>query len=77
VKISRKKRSKTPPPDPNAETTLSLLLPKQLAVAAWNEAAADSLTFEQYVIKLLLEDNDRLQEEKAKIITFPKANDCT
>jgi hypothetical protein len=53
------------------ETTIRFSLPKDLAVAAWNMAAEDGLSFNDYCIKLLLEDADRLQEEEAKIIKFP------
>jgi hypothetical protein len=54
-----------------AETTFTFWMPKDLAVAAWNMAAEESLSFNDYCIKLLLEDEDRLQkEEKAKIVKF-------
>ena len=61
-----------------AETTISFWLPKDLAVKAWNKAAEEGLSFNAYVLKLLLEDADRLAEEdrlkkerKSKIVKFP------
>lgn len=55
-----------------AETTVSFWLPKDLAVKAWNMAALEKLSFNAYVLKLLLEDVDQLKKErKAKIVKFP------
>ena len=48
---------------PEAETTLRFYLPKDLAVKAWNMAAEEGLSFNDYVLKLLLEDVDRLAED--------------
>ncbi len=53
------------------ETTLRFYLPKDLAVKAWNMAALEKLSFNDYCIKLLLEDEDRLREEEGKILNFP------
>lgn len=71
--MKSKKAAKTPA---TGETMLRFRLKKDLAVAAWNMAAVDSLTFDAYVIKLILEDAELLRKlpgkERAKIIKFPR-----
>ncbi len=56
------------------ETTLRFYLPKDLAVKAWNMAALEKLSFNAYVLKLLVEDAARLREEEAKVLKFPKGH---
>ena len=51
-------------------------IPHEMAVKAWRRAAAQKLTFDDYVLKLIREDTDELRrlqkEQKAKIGKFPR-----
>jgi hypothetical protein len=62
-----------------AETTISFWLPKDLAVKAWNMAAIEGISFNAYVLRLLLKDAKQLadaarlkKERKDKVLKFPK-----
>ena len=68
----RPKRSKAAVTLEDKQTTVSFWLPEDLAVKAWNMAAEEKLSFNDYCIKLLVEDAARLREEEAKILKFPK-----
>jgi hypothetical protein len=74
-KAQRCKRSKA---SATGETTVTFWLPKSLAQKAWNLAAQEKISFDDYLIKLLLEDEDVLcrlsKEGEAKIIKFPRSD---
>ena len=64
--------------------TISFYLPENLAREAWKRAAAERMSLDDFLIKLILGDADELhrlqKKRKSKIIQFPttrKAKDCT
>lgn len=68
----RPKRSKTAVTLEDKETTVRLWLSQDMARKGWRRAADLGLSFNDYCLKLLAEDADRLEEEKAKVLKFPR-----